>query len=101
MNPSATPVARKTHVRNIVSGSITIWTMIQVMSPTPRAPVSHGAIQCLPPHQPHLPEHRQVLGRARLAHRQLQDQVGQGSFTRPQQHQDVPALRLGDRVERV
>jgi pimeloyl-ACP methyl ester carboxylesterase len=53
------------------------------------------------PHQPDLPEHPQVLGRARLGHPQLLGQLGHRPLTRPQQHQDLPALRLGDRVEDV
>ena len=43
--PRAKPMARKTQVRTIVSGSVAISTAIQMMNPTPRAPVSHGALQ--------------------------------------------------------
>ena len=53
------------------------------------------------PHQPDLPEHPQVLGRPRLGHPQLLGQLGHRPLTRPQQHQDLPTLRLGDRVEDV
>ena len=53
------------------------------------------------PHQPDLPEHPQVLGRLRLAHPQVPRQLGHRPLAAPQQHQDLPPLRLGDRVERV
>ena len=53
------------------------------------------------PHQPDLPEHPQVLGRPRLGHPQLLGHLGHRPLTRPQQDQDRPALRLGDRVEDV
>src|SRR5438132_410860 len=53
------------------------------------------------PHQSDLPEHPQVFGRPRLGHPQLLGQLGHRPLTRPQQYQDLPALRLGDRVEDV
>ena len=53
------------------------------------------------PHEPDLPEHPQVLGRLRLGHPQVPRQLGHRPLAAPQQHQDLPPLRLGDRVERV
>jgi hypothetical protein len=53
------------------------------------------------PHQSDLPEHPQVFGRPRLGHLQLLGQLGHRPLTRPEQYQDLPALRLGDRVEDV
>ena len=42
-----------------------------------------------------------MLGRARLGHHQLVGQLGHRPLTRPKQHQDLPTLRLGDRIEDV
>ena len=53
------------------------------------------------PHQPDLPEDPQVLGRLRLSHPQIPRQVGHRPLAGPQQHQDLPPQRFGDRVERV
>src|SRR5215203_439425 len=53
------------------------------------------------PHEPDLAEDPQVLGRLRLGHPQVPRQVGHGPLAAPQQHQDLPPLRFGDRVERV
>ncbi len=53
------------------------------------------------PHQSDLPQHPQVLGRPRLSDPQFPRQLGHRPRTRPQQHQDLSALRLGDRVEDV
>src|SRR5262249_59938219 len=53
------------------------------------------------PPQPALPEAPQVFGRLRLGHPQVPRQVGHRPLADPQQHQDLPPLRLGDRVERV
>src|SRR5947209_3119064 len=52
-------------------------------------------------YQPHLPEYPQVLGRPWLSHTQLSRDVSDRPLAAPQQHQDVPALRLGNRVEDV
>ena len=38
-------MARKIHWRIIVSGMTASWTRIQMISPTPRIAVSHGAAQ--------------------------------------------------------
>src|SRR5436190_2121144 len=53
------------------------------------------------PHQPDLPEDPQVLGRLRLGHPQVPGQFSHRPLAAPQQPQDRPPLRLGDRVERV
>src|SRR6202023_1649638 len=61
-----------------------------------------ASLACLAvPHQSYSPEHPQVFGRPRLGHPQLLGQLGHRPLTRPQQHQDLPALPLGDRVEDV
>src|SRR6478735_8418397 len=53
------------------------------------------------PHQPDLAEHPQVLGRPRLGDPQLLSQLGHRQLAPTKQHQDLPALRLGHRVEDV
>src|SRR6476469_6440838 len=53
------------------------------------------------PHQPDLAEHPQVLGGPRLGDPQLLGQLGHRQLAPTKQHQDLPALRLGHRVEDV
>src|SRR5262249_43499466 len=53
------------------------------------------------PHEPDLPQDPQVLGRLRLGHPQVPRQVGHRLLAAPQQHQDLPPPRFGDRVDRV
>src|SRR5262245_17592002 len=53
------------------------------------------------PHEPDLPEDPQMLGRLRLGHPQVPRHVGHRPHAAPQQHQDLPPPRFGDRVERV
>src|SRR5262245_10065551 len=53
------------------------------------------------PHEPDLPEDPQVLGRLRLGHPQVPRQAGHRPLAAPQQPQDLPPPRFGDRVERV
>src|SRR5206468_2447625 len=50
------------------------------------------------PDKTDLPQDPQVLGRLRLGHPQVPRQVGHRPLAAPQQHQDLPPLRLGGRV---